>query len=267
MHDARDRNAGAWIEHSDRLYIAAYSSVASLVVQFSGYYRKADGEIAEYRETITPTSDRVVTAKTIFFGAGFLLSCVASLASGTADRGQCYVRAQVQRGEGGSTVKLHNLVGGYVTDDYSPSFPYGKVEGPLDGQGNFRSILGADPAAGAEVLEAVPAGAVWRILATRFLLVTSVNGVDRLVSFMADDGTNFFFISPPGPVQIANKTYNHIASHLGAGSTDIFHVVSIMIPPKLVLPAGYRLGTFTSNLEPDDNYGAPRIYVEEWIQA
>lgn len=48
MHDARDRNQGVWIEHSDRLYVAAYSSVASLSVQFSGYFHKVNGEIVEY---------------------------------------------------------------------------------------------------------------------------------------------------------------------------------------------------------------------------
>lgn len=267
MHDARDRNQGIWIEHNDRLYVAAYSSVASLVVTFSGYFRKMSGDIIEYAVTVNPTSDRAVTAGNQHFGAGFLLSCVATLASGSANRGQCYVRAQVQRSTGTPAVKLHNVVGGYLSDDYSPSFPYGKIEGPLEGSGALRSILGSDPAAGVEISETVPTGARWRLRAMRAVLTTDITIASRYPEIVVDDGTTVFFRSPSSALIIADRAIGvSVLSNANfnyALSTDI----DIQIPADLQLLAGWRVRTSTFGIVAGDNWAAPQMLVEEWIEA
>lgn len=267
MHDARDRNAGIWIEPTDRLYCAAYSSVASLVVMFSGYFRKTDGEIQEYAVTVNPTSDRAVTASTTFFGSGFLLSCVATLASGNANRGQCYVRAHIQRSTGASAIKLHNVVGGYVTDDYMPSFPYGFTEGPAEGRGMIRSITGTDPAAGAEISETVPTGARWRFYMIRTTLVADGTAANRVLSLAFDDGTTTFFQSGTPSNVTAGITQS--ISYAAVGQEDVTGTFSFTqcIPDTIFLMAGYRIKTATQSIQAGDNYGAPQYVVEEWIEA
>lgn len=267
MHDARDRNQGIWIEPSDRLYVAAYSSVASLVVMVSGYFRKTDGDIVEYAATVNPTSDRAVTAVTQHFGAGFLLSCVASLASGNANRGQCYVRAQIQRSTGAPTIKLHNVIGGYVTDDYSPSFPYGYIEGPLDGQGMLRSVQGSDPAAGAEFSETVPTGARWRVSHIMVTLVTDGTAANRQVTLIIDDGTSGLTRSQLGLAMGATLTSPAIFGNWGfttTGNSQAFVMPAIL---PITLPAAARIRTATLLLQAGDNFGPPQFLVEEWIEA
>lgn len=266
-NSARDRNPGLWVEHNDRLYVAAYSSVASLVVTFSGYFRKMNGEIVEYAVIVNPTSDRAVTAGTQHFGAGFLLSCVATLASGNANRGQCYVRAQIQRSAGTPAIKLHGVLGGYVTDDYSPSFPYGKIEGPLEGPGCLRSVTGSNPAAGAEISETVPTGARWELIALSMTLVTAVAVANRTAVIVIDDGTTIILGNPAVVVQPASNTFDYSVQHYGAESLSNAGNVVINIPPHLRLPAGFRIITFTGNMQAADNWAAPQMMIEEWIEA
>jgi hypothetical protein len=264
---ARDRNQGIWIEPTDRLYCAAYSSVASLVVLFSGYFRTAKGEIGEYAVAVNPTSDRAVTEVDVHFGAGFLLSCVARLISGNASRGQCYTRARIQRSTGTPLLVLHSVLAGYLTDEYTPSFPYGVIEGPLSGPGMFRSIAGTNPAANAEISETVPTGARWKLHSMMATLVADANAANRSAQLVIDDGTNVVLRSAPALTQTATQTIIYNWTARGAAGSVAALTASELIPPDLYLPAGYRINTLTNNLQATDDWGAPRLYVEEWIEA
>jgi hypothetical protein len=267
MHDARDRNAGIWIQASDRLYVAAYSSVASLAVQVSGYFRRANGDVSEYAVTITPTSDRAVTASDVHFGEGFLLSCVASLVSGNASRGQCYVRAQVQRGTGTAAVKLHTVIAGYVSDEYGPSFPYGTQEGPLEGIGVVRNFAGANPAAGVATSDTVPAGVRWRLISVTVTLVTDATVDDRYVKITITNGTDTLYWITASPNTTAGNTQIFTFAHFGSRDTQNTSAYTGNIPLNLVLLPGWVVSFSHNNFNAGDNYGAPQFVVEEWIEA
>lgn len=267
MHDARDRNAGIWIEHNDRLYVATYSSVASLVVMFSGYFRKMNGDIIEYAVTVNPTSDRAVTAATQHFGAGFLLSCVVSLTSGSANRGQCYVRAQIQRSAGTPAIKLHGVVGGYVTDDYSPSFPYGSTQGPLEGSGYLRHVTGTDPAVGGDVSELVPTGARWAVLSVAVNLAVDATVVNRYVGCDFYRATFYLTSVISTQAQVANSPRQYLfmpdVEHLYVAAT----AQEIIAIPQVSLAAGDEIAMYAVGMAAGDDFGAPDLYVEEWIEA
>lgn len=266
MHDARDRNAGIWIEYGEQLTCSVYSSVASLIVRFSGHFRKANGEVQVYSHDIVPTSDRVVTSLTRSFQEGFLLSCIATIVSGNANRGQCYVRARVQSGEGAAAIPLHRVLAGYATDDFSPSFPYGIVEGPLEGAGMIRSVAGTNPAAGVEVSETVPTGARWRILSLTCQLVNDATVGNRQVFLIIDDGTTTLAIVGFLANQTANATDLYSWSNWGA--SNALSALGINFPlPAFPLMAGWRIRTSTGTFQAGDNWGAPALMVEEWLEA
>lgn len=256
-----------YVQSDDRLFVAAYSSVASLVVRFSGYFLDAHGEVNQYALDVAPTSDRAITSQSQIFGEGFLLSCIATLASGNANRGQCYIRARIQRGLGGAINPIAQLLAGYVTDDFSPSFPGGTMEGPLDGSGMLRSITGTNPAAGVEISETVPTGARWRVSTLMATLVTSSDVANRRVRILVDDGTNEFFRYKVATDQTATQTIQYIFAPLGTESGTAFSVAIVPIPPNLDLPAGARIRTNTSGLAAADDWGAPQLLVEEWMEA
>lgn len=258
---------GFYIQSDDRLFVAAYSSVASLVVRFSGYFLDARGEVNHYAIDVAPTSDRAVTSELQIFGEGFLLSCTAHLLTGNANRGQCYVRARIQRGTGATLVPIAQVLGGYVTDDYSPSFPYGKIEGPLEGPGMLRSVTGTDPAAGVELAETVPTGARWRLCEVRFTFTADATVTSRRVRLGLDDGTNLFRQGLSDEAHTAGNAFAYSAGNWGATQSAAGGTKPLMFPLPADLLAGWRMVTATINLQAGDNYSAPQMMVEEWIEA
>ena len=264
---ARDRNTGLWIEHSDRLFVEVFSSVASLVVIFSGYFRRADGEVIEYAVQVNPTSDRASTSNLHFFGPGFLLSCTAHLQSGNANRGQCYVRARVQRSTGTPLVVLHQILGGYLTDDYSPSFPFGKVEGPLEGPGALISYALDDPAAGANFASSVPTGARWRVIAFRCALTADVNAANRNVLARFLEETNVAVISTSGTAITATQVVTLLFGFGYVEHTDTITLTQQRALPNLYLPEAASIELLVVGIQAGDQLSNINIYVEEWIEA
>ena len=268
-HEPKDRNVGQWIEANDRIRLAAYSSVASLVVLFSGYFRKANGEVIPIQEEVRPTSDRAVTEKPVHYGAGFLLSLVAHLGTGNANRGQCYVSARVQRSTGTPLVVLAELLGGYVTDEYQPSFPYGKIEGSLEGPGYIYYPETTDPAAGVQPTFPVPQGARWRLLAARAVLVTSADVANRRVGLQWVDASagESRALWYAGTDQPASKTYIYSFSAVGVqhAITDTF--MSVPIAPYVIGTALDSFNFNTVNFNANDNYAVAYGAVEEWIEG
>lgn len=256
-----------YVQSDDRLACVVHASVASLVVRFSGYFLSANGEVRQYAIDVSPTSDRAATSQTQIFGEGFLLSCITSLVSGNANRGQCYVRARIQRNTGAPVLPIVRLLAGYLTDDYSPSFPFGKIESPLEGPGMLRSITGTNPAAGVEILETVPTGAVWQLHAFVATLVTDGTIATRRPRFFIDDGTNTVYLAAwPGSVALST-TYQLVIAETGLSSGNVVAEELQTLWLNVRIPAGYRLQTIVQALQAGDNWGAPQLYVEEWLEA
>lgn len=264
---SKDRNAGFPVMTGDVLSVHAYSSVASLVVRFSGYFRRMDGEIINYAVDVSPTSDRAVTSKLQDFGPGFLLSCTAYLLTGNANRGQCYARAFIRNSQSGEVVPLAQLIGGYVTDDYMPSFPFGKIEGPLEGPGYLSHTRPANPGAGNDLLVTVPTGARWRLLYLGYDLTTSATVADRQSALYVDDGARNLFVSAFGPAQAASLTRHYNYGQCGYFTTAfVANGITLGIPP-LDLAAGWNFGTSDLNLAGGDTITNVAYATEEWIEA
>lgn len=130
--------------------------------------------------------------------------------------------------------------------------------------GRIISITGDDPAPGSEILITVPARRRWKILNLRFPLVSDVTETDRTVYIQVSDDTNTILILPQDQTQAASLTYNY---HYLPWSLAAFKIPSqVLCPiPSLTLAAGFTITTVTANIQAGDNFGAPLILVEEWI--
>lgn len=130
--------------------------------------------------------------------------------------------------------------------------------------GRLRSITGTDPAANTEISETVPERRRWILRSFHFQLVTDVNGANRYITIIIDDGTNVLFQFRVAQVQIADKTYNYSFADINVDETfvdpELFHPL-----PNLTLFAGCRIRTITTDRQVTDNYGAPQMLIEEWI--
>ena len=130
--------------------------------------------------------------------------------------------------------------------------------------GRIRSIAGTNPAANTEISETVPARKRWRLLAIQFPLVTDANAANRMMHLTLDDGTTVFYTSETIVTQTASLTRTY-ALAIGAPQQTVIDAHYNITLPDIILSGGFRIKTVTTALQATDNFGAPQLLVEEWI--
>lgn len=245
----------AWLrEGGFDLLVESFSSVAQ-TIQIRGY---TENELIIHDHTTT--SDRSLRSSVIGI-TGSPLYMTARSASGISVRGQCYVKVSL-RIEG---VIVATLFGGYITETSSVAFPNGNIEDSLSGKGVIRSITGTDPALGTEISETVPTNAFWRLISARFSFTTDATVISRSPLLVLDDGTTSFWKSSEGSTIPASTNRNYFYANTGAEDTTTSLVNILLMPSYMPLQAGFRITTQTNNLQAGDNFAAPQLWVEEWI--
>jgi len=177
-------------------------------------------------------------------------------------RGQVYARVALRIGG----IALYRLCAGYVEGPRALTWPPGFHEPMVGGRGYLRTVTGTDPAAGSEISETVPTNARWRLLAIRFELVTSTTVATRRVNLVIDDGSDTIFERESPATQAADLTRRYNFAAVGYAETAFTSDDVVLGIPALILPQGYRVRTSTTNLQSGDNYGAPILMVEEWLE-
>lgn len=249
----------------DNLLLSGYSSAAGVTLALS--YRKIDvsGRIVQNEQRLTLSSDRAVNTVEAFLGEGWLTHLQVRIVAGTITQPQVYATVQAQHGRSTVAMPWGLLAAGYLTNSQPLYWPGQPLQGSLDGPGAVRSITGTDPAAGVEISEAVPTGARWQLLALQAILTCDATVATRTIFWTFDDGTTEWFRSGQGIQPVAN---NVIRTSLGSGmAEDITTGAAIIVPVpvRVVLPAGSRINTVTSNLQAGDNWSAPQFVVTEWL--
>lgn len=242
------------------LFITVISSVA-VTLNVLGFTKHGI-----FQTPITTSSDRTpVTATQPLPDTPFTV--VVALPTGSLKRGQCYVRVYMRF----AGVSVAILTSDYKFNAYDVSYPQGPLRDSLEGSGVIRSIAGTDPAANTQISEAVPTNARWKLRSMRFVLVTDANTATRRVRVIVDNGTTTLFEREFGATQALSltRTYEVHAGHKADDTAfDNNNVARIYIPEEMLsLAEAYRIRTAVDNIQAGDNFGAPQIKVEEWIEV
>lgn len=251
----------------DALQISGWNITSAARLRASGRFLGCDGVIRSFEHDLPLTTDRVIASLTRQLGEGWLLNLTVRVTGATSVYGQTVARAQVVRGLETSGIVLATLCHGAVTSMQPIAFPNGRVLSMVEGPGAVRSVTGTDPAAGVEISETVPTGARWRLLSVSFALVTDATVATRIPAVVVDDGTNTYSRTDGGVGQTASLTRIFTAAGGGMFATNVGGQHHIPFSNRLLLLAGHRVRTVTSNLQAGDNYGAPQLLVEEWIEG
>ncbi len=259
--------AAFFVSGEDSIQLSAINSAAGVTLTLAGRFMQLNGEVTSFAHVLTPATDRTLSSILKFMGDGTLMNFSVIATSGAPLWGQCWVRVQIVRGLGGATMVIGALVSGYVTASQPVALPGGRMRGSLDGQGVIRAVTGTNPAAGANFSVTVPTGARWRLQSLDVSMVTSGTAANREMVLVIDDGTTILARVPQGTAQIASltRTYSYYESAsrntiAQAGNFDA------ALPP-IVLLAGSRIMSAVTNIEVDDDIGAPTLLVEEWLEG
>ena len=258
--------AFSYVTRDDRLYLRSRNSVTGAVVRLSGRLHQPDGHIHEFTYLHTPATDRSVSLESFDIGEGYIVGLAVDVASGTVRRGHCFIELGLLRGLTAAASVRQVLGRDYVTDGDGWGWPGAPIKSSLHGPGILRSITGTDPAVDTEISEAVPTNARWLVRSVRFTLVTDANAATRRVHLVIDDGTTTLLDIGAGGTQTASVTKSYNAFPEGPSATSVTAEVYLTLPGNLMLLQGFQLLTATQFLQATDNFGAPQLYVEEWLE-
>jgi hypothetical protein len=258
--------AFSYITRDDRLYIRARNSATGTIVTISGRIHQPDGTIQQFEFRHTPNTDRSVSLEAFNLGEGYLVGLAVHASAGTVRRGQCWVELGLLRGLAAADAVRQVLGRDYVTADDAWGWPGAPNKSSLHGPGAIRSITGTDPAAGAEISEPVPTNARWRPLALLATFVTDATAANRSPRLELTDGTTTFFRGVGFDDQAASLTRRYSwalgGARVQANNGGEFQGTF----PDVLLSAGFAIETVTANNVAGDDYGAPQLVVEEWLE-
>lgn len=258
---------GWYFGRDDFLRLTLYNGASGVTAQLRGRVLPiGETTTRDLVRDLIPATDRSASTLLIAVGEGWLLDAEVVVTAGTPAFNQCFARLSVVRGIASSGYEIGELAAGAVTTTRRLAYPRSAVDPSIAGLGAIRSVAGTDPAANTEVSEVVPTGARWRLRSLDVALVTDANVANREVTLTIDDGTNIVAEVVTGVLQTATLTRRYsFTQHVQAKAAAAATIINAPAP-DLILLAGWRIRTVTTAIQATDNYGAPRLCVEEWIE-
>lgn len=248
------------------LRLSVFNAAAGVTVTLAGQILGLDGEVRPFQFAMVPTTARAVSTAIFSPGCGWLLHAELLASAGTPRKGQCFARLELIAGREGGTLTLGTILQGYVQDTSALAYPGSAIVASPDGAGVIRSVTGTDPAVNTEIAETVPTNARWRLISIFLELVTDATVANRTVTLLVDDGANTLSSVSASAAQTATQTRQYSA-YPGGGAPRLDSTVFYLpTPPGIMLMGGFRIRTTTANRAAGDNYGAPQLLVEEWIE-
>lgn len=265
--EAASPPAPLYVSKDEFLFFQGRSAAANGRITIMARFLGVDGRIQSIQQDRDVGSNRAAISTNVQLGEGFLLSVTLRARQASVPAGMLYGRVGLTRLQlGDVNFDAVVLVQGYVTGGKVLSWPPGEITDSVDGPGNLRSITGTDPAANTEFSETVPTDARWKLRAVRATLVTDANAATRRPILIIDDGTTVLFRIGSGITTAASTTkpYAWIPGYPTSGTE--FAEAMHFLPPDLMLLQGWRVLSSTESIQAGDNWGAPQLLVEEWIE-
>jgi hypothetical protein len=247
-----------------RAVVVYFSNVAATPISIIFRILRPDGTITIITRKVFAAAGLAVQTEDIPLTEGFLVNVtVTATQSGFA--AQTFVAAYLEYASSSQADILQILFQGTIHQGRYLSWPVPPTDQFIAGQGSLRTIIGTNPAAGAEISETVPANTRWRLISLHANLTTSAVVANRVVHVQLDDGANLFFQSDPNENQPASSLFGYNFTSGPLLNSALSQQVMLPLPLTPLLGPGYRIRTLTAALDGGDDWNAPVYLVEEWL--
>lgn len=242
--------------------------IGTQAVRVTGRVLDEDGVYKPFSYDLAAPASRVAAATMIAsIGCGWLENVAAIALTAGTGLAQTYVTVELVRGATAAGGVMATLVAGYVSSLVRLSWPGSSLQSSLLGPGVLRTIVGTDPAAGAEISETVPAGARWLFRALRAAFVADATVANRTPVLVFDDGTNIYASAGPNFNTPASSNFLFQYADVGQGFVQSSQDIMVPAPANILLAGGHRIRTITGSIQAGDNWAAPVYSIEEWLEG
>jgi hypothetical protein len=224
---------------------------------------RPDGVIAYNHERISAVSAATLTKFIFQLAEGFLLDVCVSAVGSTLAANECLVRVDLQHNSQAGTAPFATLAYGFVDSTVTVAWPPISGAAAAVSAGDIVSVASAVPAAGAEAIYTVPAGARLRVMCAFATLVTSAAVAARGPGLKITDGTNTLFDTHNYEAQAASLTHAFNFGPQLPETGDLNSETSIITMPAITLAPGWTIATDTDALDAADQWTALRVAVEQ----
>jgi len=126
----------------------------------------------------------------------------------------------------------------------------------------YKIMTVATPAAGAEWTITVPAGKIWEILRTNYVLTTDATIQNRNSGIEIFDGTNTMRITRAPENHTAATAITYLLGR-GIDNSGIINAIQTIHAAQIFLFAGWTYRSKSTLLQTTDAYSTIKIYVRE----
>lgn len=265
-HAGLDQAADVYITVEDRMRVNIVSGIAGVEVDVMARIARPDGQVIPMRQQFFPGSARALQTFDFDLCEGFLLDVVVSTPTAGVRRGGVWCDVNLIRGQGANAFPVRDLIDDYLTLQSNPAFPDGENTNSVTGGGFLRAVQQANPAAGAEFVVTVPAGARWEVLSINAQLVTSAAVANRQPVFQITDGaTHVMHNTQFSGNQAASLTFQYSAAEGDSVAVNApFNQGAL--PHNCFLLQGWTLQSLTTNIQAADQWSAIWLMVQEWSE-
>ena len=257
-------DAGVYVSGEEWLRVRSLGDAGGRGFLVSGRYLLVnDGRVHPFASRHVPLAGATPTTTDIPLGECWLQSITVNAEDGLPITTPIFVRVDLVRGRGAAGVIVATLLQGEISALGGLGWPNVPGGGAGSGASEIRMVTIAGPGAGAEFVQVVPLGVRWRVRSLFFILTTGAAVANREAGLQWDDGALVYGQTYSGVTQLASLSREYTASPSGIrGAASVAPAIAIALP-DLTLPAGHRLRSVTSALNPADQYAPIRMQVEE----
>lgn len=254
-----------YFQRNDYLAFSFISNQASNNLRINYRWLTPQGEIKEGEADVTVST--VSNLVTVPIYEGWLLSFNVRLTNAPAAGSWTFVQALIFRGAPPPSTNnpTHGVFWqGFANFLASNGWPGTPAKELSDGSGTLRAIVGATPAAGAEINEVVPTNRRWTLISFRGVLTASATVANRFPGFTISDSGNNFFISHSNTAQVASQVFNYTMMPSQPFFNDTTGNIIIPVPGFIQLKAAEVIRSNTNGLQATDQWSNVEYLVIEW---
>lgn len=253
-----------YLKHTDVLRVQCASSQAGESVTFNYRLLRADGALIKGQFIVQVPATRAVTPQSEPMAEGFLLSLSCKAAVATT-RGQTFARAFLTAGAYGPNQPSYTLMADYVTTQFSPAHPNGRVLSPVEGPGWVHLVFPGALVVGADWSFGLGNNSRLRIDSFLAQLITSAAAAPRYVRILIGSGGFFQFQGFSPITQAASTTINYTGTKSAIVTAPAQPMAMIPLPIDFKLSGTDFIQSTTTNLDVGDSWSNVNLHVEEWL--